>query len=252
MSYETLKVTTEANVCRIAFDRSAAGNALNARLIAECAEVVARCAGEDSPVTVVAIEGGPEVFCAGGDFEAVSDSGSAGDPAPLYDLWQTLADGPFVTVSLVRGRVNAGGVGFLAASDIVIAEESARIGLSELLFGLFPACVLPFLIRRIGRQRAHYMTLMTRPLGAAEARDAGLVDVVAEDAERTSRQHLSRLTLLKKPAIARYKAYLAGCRGEPAADREAALAANREMFRDPEVIADIRRYVTELKLPWED
>ncbi|MCW2306570.1 enoyl-CoA hydratase/isomerase [Rhodobium gokarnense] len=252
MTYETLKVTTEKNVCRIVFDRPEAGNALNDKLIAECAEVVARCSAEDSPVTVVILEGGPEVFCAGGDFEAVSDSGSAGDPAPLYDLWQALADGPFVTVSLVRGRVNAGGVGFLAASDIVIAKESARISLSELLFGLYPACVLPFLIRRIGRQRAHYMTLMTRPLSATEARDAGLVNVIAEDTERAFRQHLSRLALLKKPAIARYKAYLSGCRGEPAGDREAALAANREMFRDPEVLAGIRRYVTELKLPWED
>nr|WP_269820011.1 enoyl-CoA hydratase-related protein [Bacillus velezensis] len=42
------------------------------------------------------------------------------------------------------GVANAGGIGFVAASDIVIADDTAVFSLSELLFGLFPAMVLPF------------------------------------------------------------------------------------------------------------
>jgi len=256
MSFETLKVTTGDGICRIVFDRPNVGNAINARMIEDFASVLSHCAGEDGPdgrpVTVVIIEGGEEMFCAGGDFEAVTETGSAGDPEPLYDLWRTLAEGPFVTVSLVKGRANAGGVGFVAASDIVIAGKGASFGLSELLFGLFPACVLPFLIRRIGRQKAHYMTLMTRPVSAAEAREAGLVDVVSDDPEAALCQHLARLKHLTRPAITRYKAYMATCSGNPETDKEAALAANRAVFSDPQVLAGIRRYVTELKLPWED
>ncbi len=255
MSFETLKVATGDGICRIAFDRPQVGNAINARMIEDFASALMQCANEiapdGKPVTVVVIEGGEDVFCAGGDFEAVSESGSAGDPEPLYDVWRTLAEGPFVTVSLVKGRANAGGVGFVAASDIVIAGKGASFGLSELLFGLFPACVLPFLIRRIGRQKAHYMTLMTRPVSAADARETGLVDVLANDPEAALRQHLARLKHITRPAIARYKAYMATCNGNPDADKAAALAANRAVFSDPDVLAGIRRYVTELKLPWE-
>lgn len=94
----------------------------------------------------------------------------------MYDLWLRLATGPYVTISHVRGKANAGGLGFVAASDIVLANETAQFSLSELLFGLYPACVLLFLIRRIGFQRAHYFTLMTQPISAKQACEWGLVD----------------------------------------------------------------------------
>ncbi len=256
MTHETLKVTWTDGLCRIALDRPDVGNAINTAMVEELGRVLARCEAApgqgEKPISVVVIEGGAETFCAGGDFEAVAENGSAGDPGPLYDIWLKLAEGPFVSVCLVKGRVNAGGVGFVAACDIVIAEKTATFALSELLFGLFPACVLPFLIRRTGRQRAHYMTLMTRPVSAPDALASGLVDVIAENGEAALRQHLARLRHLQQPAIARYKAYMAGASGNPAKDRERALEANREIFCDPKVLADIRRYVSDLTFPWED
>ncbi len=256
MTAETLKVTYRDGLCRILLNRPEVGNAINGQMVQELSAVLAQCSREDAcdgkPVTIVVLEGGEDVFCAGGDFEAVAENGTAGDPGPLYDIWLQLASGPFISVSVVRGRVNAGGVGFVAASDIVIAEEAATFGVSELLFGIYPACVLPFLIRRIGRQRAHYMTLMTKSVSATDAHGAGLVDVMTENAELALRQHLARLRHLTRPAIASYKTYLSGCSGEPMKDRSAALEANRTMFSDPQVLNGIRRYVEDLKFPWED
>ncbi len=49
----------------------------------------------------------------------------------------------------------------MAACDIVVCKTGVSFSLSELLFGLMPACVLPFVVRRTGVARAHYMTLMT-------------------------------------------------------------------------------------------
>ena len=256
MTAETLKVTYRDGLCRILLNRPEVGNAINGQMVQELSAVLAQCSREDAcdgkPVTIVVLEGGEDVFCAGGDFEAVAENGTAGDPGPLYDIWLQLSSGPFISVSVVRGRVNAGGVGFVAASDIVLAEESSTFGLSELLFGIYPACVLPFLIRRIGRQRAHYMTLMTKPVSASDAHGAGLVDVMTENAELALRQHLARLRHLTRPAIASYKTYLTACSGEPMKDRSAALEANRTMFSDPQVLNGIRRYVEDLKFPWED
>ncbi|GAB2187690.1 enoyl-CoA hydratase/isomerase [Roseibium sp. LAB1] len=255
MTYDTLNVTFRDGLCRIAFNRPQVGNAINGRMIEEISHLLEICSADTGPdgrpVTVIVIEGGEDIFCAGGDFEAISENGTAGDPAPLYDIWLKLAGGAFVTISLVKGRANAGGIGFVAASDIVIAQKSASFGLSELLFGIYPACVLPFLIRRMGRRGAHYMTLMTKPVSAAEALSSGLVDVLAEDGETALRQHLARLRHLTRPALARYKSYLAGCSGDPVQDRQQALDANRTMFSDPGILAGIRRYVTELKFPWE-
>ena len=214
-----------------------------------------RCEAEG--VSVLILRGQPTVFCAGGDFGALVESGrtdpggGVADPAPLYDLWLRLTEAPFVSVSVVRGRVNAGGVGLVAATDLVIAEPGASFALSELLFGLFPACVLPFLVRRVGAQRAHQLTLTTRPLPAREALDWALVDVLDEDLEGALRRQLLRLRRVGRAGLLRYRAFRAKLQGDPRSDREAALAANRAMFADEDVRRAIRRYVESGRFPWE-
>jgi polyketide biosynthesis enoyl-CoA hydratase PksH len=112
--------------------------------------------------------------------------------------------------------------------------------------------VLPFLVQRIGRQKAHYMTLMTRPFSADEALASGLVDALADDAEELLRLHCLRLRRLSPAALGRYKTYLAGLSAAPLdALKPAALAANRALFADPDIQANIQRYVQDGKMPWE-
>jgi polyketide biosynthesis enoyl-CoA hydratase PksH len=252
MAYQTLAVALKDGICTVRLNRPSAGNAIDARLVEEFGEVLRSCAEEDqpSPVTILVLEGSAEVFCTGGDFEAAAADAPV-DPGPLYDLWLRMATGPFVSVSVVRGRANAGGIGFVAASDIVLADRTASFGLSELLFGLFPACVLPFLVRRIGVQKAHYLALTTRAVAAEEAAQWGLVDALDDQVEGLLRKHLLRLRHLGKPAIGRYKRYMAELAGDLERHRPAALAANRALFGDPEIRRNIRRYVDERKFPWE-
>jgi polyketide biosynthesis enoyl-CoA hydratase PksH len=252
MGCHTLDVRIADGICRIRLNRPATGNALNAQMLAELTDAVSRCEAADAerPVTIIVLEGTGDAFCAGGDFEATAN-GEALDPAPLYDLWAQLATGPFISIALVRGRANAGGVGLACACDLVLADRTATFALSELLFGLFPACVMPFLIRRTGVQKAHTLALMTRPIPADEALACGLADAVGDDAEALLRAHLPRLTKLSSPAIRRYKSYMADLSGIIAQARPMALTANRALFEDPEIQRNIRRYVTEMKLPWE-
>ena len=177
MIYETIQVRFQESICFLQIDRPDANNTINDQLVSECSQV---CLLARSPQTVVVLSGLPEVFCFGADFKAIAGTSTKGHehndrPGPMYDLWMRLATGPYVTISHVRGKANAGGIGFVAASDIVLADESTQFSLSELLFGLYPACVLPFLIRRVGFQKAHYLTLMTQPISARQACEWGLV-----------------------------------------------------------------------------
>jgi polyketide biosynthesis enoyl-CoA hydratase PksH len=240
-------------ICRIRLDRASAGNALNTRMVEELGNVVSRCetAEGPKPITVIVIEGSPDVFCSGGDFDAAA-GGEALDPALLYDLWTRLATGSFVSIALVRGRANAGGVGLACACDMVLCDRTATFALSELLFGLFPACVMPFLIRRTGPQKAHHMALMTRPVAADEALSCGIADAVGDDAEALLRSHLPRLTKLSGPAIGRYKRYMMELSDIITRAKPMAIEANRAMFEDPAVRRNISRYVAEMKFPWEE
>ena len=253
MTYETIKVQFQESICFLQIDRPEANNAINGQLVAECNDVLSVC---EESATVVVLSGSPEVFCFGADFKAIAnplkktpeqDDG----PGPMYDLWLRLATGPYVTISHVRGKANAGGVGFVAASDIVLADESAQFSLSELLFGLYPACVLPFLIRRVGFQKAHYLTLMTQPISAKQACEWGLVDACEPLSEALLRRHLQRLRRLSKIAIRRYKTYMSRV-GAPLQNlKSLAVAANLEIFSDADNLQAITRYVEKGVFPWE-
>jgi polyketide biosynthesis enoyl-CoA hydratase PksH len=134
----------------------------------------------------------------------------------------------------------------------VLADETAQFSLSELLFGLYPACVLPFLIRRVGFQKAHYLTLMTQPIPVKQAFEWGLVDAWEPASETLLRRHLQRLRRLTKPAIQNYKAYM-GRINVPLLDlKPAAVAANREIFSDAGNLQAITRYVEQGLFPWEN
>lgn len=253
MNYQTIKVEFQESICFLKIDRLEANNTINGQLIAECNHVLSVC---EESTNVVVLSGSPEVFCMGADFKAIAGTSKKGHeqdhaPGPLYDLWLRLATGPYVTISHVRGKANAGGMGFVAASDIVLADETAQFSLSELLFGLYPACVLPFLIRRIGFRKAHYLTLMTQPISAKQACDWGLVDALEPQSEALLRRHLQRLRRLSKTAIQRYKTYMSRI-SMPLQDlKSPAVAANLEVFSDANNLQAITRYVEHGVFPWE-
>ncbi|MFC3051548.1 enoyl-CoA hydratase/isomerase [Kordiimonas pumila] len=251
-NFETLAVTVNEKICSIQFNRPEAGNSINAQLVEEFDAVTRYCADAQNGISILLLEGNSEAFSSGGDFNAAASGSAAPDAGQLYDIWHRMTSGPFVSISLVEGRVNAGGIGFIAASDVVLAGPSATFGLSEMLFGLFPACVLPFLIRRVGRQKAHYMTLMTKTIDVQEALSWHLVDQTSDNTALMLRQHLTRLQRLDKQAITTYKSYMNGIHGNDLlATRKPATDANQSMFSDAKIQANIKRYVDELKFPWE-
>jgi polyketide biosynthesis enoyl-CoA hydratase PksH len=250
--YETLRVRRQDATCFIQLHRPEANNAINTRCLLELTGVLSDC---EAQTAIVVLEGLPEVFCLGADFQEKAARGAAAhdsDPQLLYDLWLKLATAPCISIAHVRGKANAGGIGFVAACDVVLADESAQFSLSELLFGLYPACVFPFLARRIGFQRAHFMTLTTQPVGVQQAHAWGLVDAYEAQSELLLRRLLARVRRISKTAIGRYKQYVAPLATPSLADsRSSAIAANREVFSDPHNLRGIIRYVERGLFPWE-
>lgn len=252
--FQTLKVRFQDDICFVQLHRPDANNTINDRLIGEFNRLLDL---HQARIRILVLEGLPQVFCFGADFKALEQgvargiSGPLFDPAPMYDLWLRLAMGPFVSVAHVRGAANAGGIGFVAACDIVLCDETATFGLSELLFGLMPACVLPFLIRRIGPAKANTMTLLTEPVAVQTALAWGLVDEVAADSATLLRRKLLRLGRLPASGIRRYKRYMDAWGEDLVAARPRAIAANVDVFSDAENQAKIVRYVTTGAFPWE-
>ena len=129
-----VELSIDGRVALLRLNRSESGNSISARMVAELWEMFDEA---EAKCSVLVLEGGHEVFCVGADLSEYSSSEDApDDPGSLYRLWARMATGPLLTVAHIRGRVMAGGVGFVAASDIAICSVEATFALSELLFGL--------------------------------------------------------------------------------------------------------------------
>ncbi len=178
---------------------------------------------EDCRVVVLRAEG--DTFCSGMDLSGVA-AADAGPPAggddgrradaedarkggeDYFALLERLTTIGRIVVAQVDGQAVGGGVGLVAASDFVHATERSRFALPEALWGLLPCSVLPFLIRRVGFQRAYAMALGTLPVTAREAAVHGLVDELAEDPGPALRRLLFRASKLDPATVADLKRYM--------------------------------------------
>lgn len=147
----------------------------------------------------------PQIFNLGGDLGLFADHIRRRDREGLrryaYDCIDLVysssvsLDLPIILISLVQGDALGGGFEAAMASDVIIAESSAKFGLPEILFNLFPGMgAYSFLSRRLDPVRAQRMILSGRLYSAAELHEMGLVDVVAEDGkgEEAVRDYIAR------------------------------------------------------------
>ena len=252
-SYETLRVEERAGVLRVVLDRPERHNSINDVMLDELGAMLDRAERGGPPI--VALSGTGPVFCSGMDFadasrsEATSLADRGG--AAFFGLLRRFTTVGRVIVSIVDGRVTGGGVGLVAASDLVYATERSSFGLPEALWGLLPCCVLPFLIRRVGYQPAHAMTLSTMPVPALRAERYHLVDEVVEDAEPVLRRLAGRLSKLDGHTVGDAKRYLGRMWPPPGDPERVATAEFARLVSSPAVQRRIANFANHQQMPWE-
>lgn len=211
---------------------------------------------------VILLEGGEGTFCRGMDLAMLAKVGADTEDhlhlaAGLEEFASSLrriryAGKPVMAV--VDGQVLAGGVGVAAACDLVVATTNSSFGLSELVFGLVPAVIMPLLTERMPAQKVRLWALAGATHSAAEAQATGLVDVIAEPRhlERTVSYWVRQLSRSDQAAASKLKSLSAEV---PALGFEAALrrgvALTGETLRDQSVLNKIRSFLEGETAPWE-
>src|SRR5213592_2899207 len=105
----------------------------------------------------------------------------------LYPRIHNYSCPTLTTISLVQGDALGGGFECALTSDVIVAEESAQMGLPEIMFNLFPGMgAYQLLSRRIGVRAAEEMILSGRVLPAKKLHEMGVVDVLAKDGQGES------------------------------------------------------------------
>jgi len=134
----------------------------------------------------------PGIFNLGGDLRNFAELIRDKDRALLMQYGKACTEAqyersikmnlPVISISLVQGDALGGGFECALADDLIVAEKSAKFGLPECLFSLFPGMgALSFLTRKIGASMAEKMVFSGKIYTAVEMHEMGVVDVLAED-----------------------------------------------------------------------
>ena len=169
----------------LTLDRPEVGNALDPTLIDGMGAALAGAATDDA-VRAIVITGAGKHFSAGADLNymksmrGASTAENEADALRTQRLFAAVAASPKPVVARVQGAARGGGVGLLAAADIVVAAATATFVFTEVRLGIVPAIIAPFVVARTGTARARRLFLTGESFGAAEAAEFGLVDHIAD------------------------------------------------------------------------
>ncbi|BBY76742.1 putative enoyl-CoA hydratase echA8 [Mycolicibacterium parafortuitum] len=153
---------------------------------------------DEPALNFLVITGSGDVFCAGGDMNAVGNPDRKWDAfTEAYDgtPFETLGKIPKIVVCAVNGLALGGGLVMTLYADLVLASDRARLRIPDLTRGVYEAFVAARLPQRIGTLRANHLVYGNDWIDAAEAERLGLVGkVVAHDAlEAETRALLDRV-----------------------------------------------------------
>ena len=173
-------------VAWLTLNRPAARNALSLELMQALDAEIARIAA-DATVKVVVIAGAGPAFCAGHDLrELRADLDRAAYErtfATCSRLMTSIVRLPKPVIARVHGVATAAGCQLVASCDLAVAAETARFATPGVNIGLFCSTPMVALSRAVGRKPAMEMLLTGEMIGAARAREIGLVNRVVAEGE---------------------------------------------------------------------
>lgn len=180
MTYQHLLSTRDGVVERLTLNRPDVRNALNDEVIAELTHWAARVR-EHRDVRVAVIAGAGRTFSAGADLAWMARTveytheQNVQDALAVARMFLALDTLPIPLIGRIQGAALGGGAGLAAVCDIVVAEDQAVFGFTEVKLGIVPAVISPFVLAKIGRSAARELFLSGIRFSADRAREIGLV-----------------------------------------------------------------------------
>jgi enoyl-CoA hydratase len=172
-------------VCTLTLDRPDKLNALDTATFEELDAYLTALEQDQGAVGCVVLRGAGKGFCAGADLKALADT-TKSPPPPGFKprIIERLSFTKQPTIAAVHGVCFTGGLELALACDFIIADTTARFADTHGKWGLVAAWGMSQrLPRRIGLPAAKRMMMTARTVGAPEAIDLGLVDVLAAEGE---------------------------------------------------------------------
>lgn len=246
---ELVHQQTSDGVFTLTLDSQHNRNALSRQLLSELHAGIDAAEASDARAIVLRHEG--PAFCAGADLKERSDGPA--DSTPFVAALQRLMDTERPTIAAVDGAVRAGGIGLMAACDLVVVHSATTFALTEVRIGVAAAIISVPILRRVPAGKIAAAMLTGEAFDAAEARSIGLVTHVTDDVAAQVAALVEGILAGAPRAVRETKALL---RTVPTLDREPAFEAmttlSDELFAGPEAAVGMAAFREKRRVDWTD
>jgi methylglutaconyl-CoA hydratase len=181
MNYQTIKLDYKKAVAYITLCRPDVRNALNDTVVSELTDAFTQL-NSNTDIRCIILTGEGKSFCSGADLNWLGEVAdytyeqNYDESQKLVELLYLIHDHSKPVIARVNGAAVGGGVGLMLVSDIIIADETAVFGLSEVAIGIVPAAIIPFVIVRIGETKARELLITGERINAIQAVEMGLIN----------------------------------------------------------------------------
>jgi methylglutaconyl-CoA hydratase len=181
MTYKKLEIRVDKRgVAYVKLNVPDKRNVLSAWMIDELTRM-ARTLGAALETRAIVLSGAGKIFCAGGDLLWMKAQIEADrttrmrEARKLAEMLNALNVMPTPLIGRIHGGAFGGGVGLACVCDVAIADEATRFGLTETRLGLIPATIGPYVLARMGEDKARRVFMSARVFDAIEAASLGIV-----------------------------------------------------------------------------
>lgn len=154
-------------------------NSLSDELVGSLSLMLDRAVADDA-VRVIVLTNAGNTFCAGADLKAATPGlGQAEPETPkrtFVDVFKQILESPKPVVGRIDGHATGGGVGLVAACDISVMRDDAKIGFTEVRIGVAPAVISVVCLPKMSRADASELFLTGDRFTPARAAEAGLIN----------------------------------------------------------------------------
>jgi enoyl-CoA hydratase len=178
-SDEVVHVGLDDGIATITLDSQHNRNALSRQLLTELHAALDKAEEAGARAIVLRHEG--PAFCAGADLKERRTGPP--DSEPFVRVLQRLMDTAAPTIAVVDGAVRAGGIGLMAACDLVVVNSATTFALTEVRIGVAAAIISVPILQRVPPGKIAAAMLTGEQFDAEEARSMGLVTHVCDDTQ---------------------------------------------------------------------
>jgi methylglutaconyl-CoA hydratase len=261
MTYACLEARREAGIEYLTLNRPDVRNALNAQAIVELADWASSMSqsARREGIRAAVLSGSGPVFCAGADANWLAsmidftEAENIRDAKAMAGMFAALDEIPIPLVCRIQGAALGGGAGLAAVSDIVVAEDQAVFGFTEVKLGIVPGTISPFVVAKIGRTNARELFLTGARFSAARAREIGLVHAVVprDGLDAHVSDYIREISTSSPAAVTATKALIRQVWGRPAREAvETTSTAIANSRVSPEGQEGLRAFLEKRKPSW--